>query len=370
MSDFKYHEVIPENLRTEYSEYDNIDFILSFPNRSMNVGSVCIEGELIVQQNGSFIVDQDIKLDHLVGSHSLWESITTTANASAGGQVLENLTEYPRYAKMGNAATMGQGDACNSENVCELKTPFDQMTIDALQCEVPVSQPTLPVRLAPDFSCKPLMCLNSGRGSLPHRRSGDLRVSVNLARVNAVLFGVGVSAQTTYVLKDLKLTFTSVPDDGSNEPVVLKTKLGITQSIQTGFANVQTRVPAVCSAMTASFQVQVNANTPKNNNLDLNKVPNLTQTQFLWNDSTNTLISYIIKSNSEVIDRAISSMVDTGKNSLSTQNLANNNGFLLGLDFDSQVDLSNQKFSLQLTSDINSGIPMIVYMYFHSQVNL
>lgn len=368
MTDFKYHEVIPENLRTSYTEYDNVDFLLSFPNRSVNVGSVCIEGELEVRENGAFIVAEDIKLDHLAGSHSLWESITTTANASSGGQVLENLNEYPRYAKMGNAATMGQGDACNSENVCELKTPFDQMTIDALQCEKPVTQPTLPVQLNPDFSCKPLICLNSGRGAIPHRRSGDVRVSVNLARVNAVLFGIGVSAQTTYALKDLKLTFTSVPDDGSNEPVVLKTKLGITQSVATGFANVQTRVPAVCTAMTASFQVQQNSNTKKNNNLALNKVPNLTQTQFLWNDSTNTLISYIIKSDTEVIDRAISSMVDTGKNSLSTQNLANNNGFLVGLDFDMPVDLSSQKFSLQLTSGITSGVPMIVYMYFHSQV--
>ena len=122
--------------------------------------------------------------------------------------------------------------------------------------------------------------------------------------------------------------------------------------------------------MTASFQVQANENTAVNNNLELNKVPSLSQTQFLFNSSTNTLVSYILKNNSEVIDRAIDSMLDTGRNALSPQNLDNNNGFLLGLDFDDMVDLSNQRFSVQLTSGITSLVPMVIYMYFHSFVEL
>jgi len=148
--------------------------------------------------------------------------------------------------------------------------------------------------------------------------------------------------------------------DNDNDPVVLKTKLALKQSIQS----------SVCNAMTASFQVQANENTAVNNNLELNKVPSLSQTQFLFNSSTNTLVSYILKNNSEVIDRAIDSMLDTGRNSLSPQNLDNNNGFLLGLDFDDMVDLSNQRFSVQLTSGITSLVPMIIYMYFHSFVEL
>jgi hypothetical protein len=150
----------------------------------------------------------------------------------------------------------------------------------------------------------------------------------------------------------------------------MKTKLNIKASVQSSFANIQTQVPAICTAMTASFQIQTNENTGRYDNLALNAVPNLAQTQFLFNDSSNTLISYIIKENSELQDRAIDSMMDTGKNSLSTQKLANNEGFLVGLDFDAAIDLSQQKFSLQLTSSITSNLAMIVYMYFHSQISL
>ena len=123
-------------------------------------------------------------------------------------------------------------------------------------------------------------------------------------------------------------------------------------------------------AVSCSFQPQEEENTFKNNNLQLSKVPNLQQTQFLFNDSTNTLISYLIKTNQEVTQRFIDSFMDTGRNSLSTQKLANNNGFGLGLDLGQIVDLSNQKFSIQLTSGIESSVPFIIYMYFHSFVEL
>ena len=101
----------------------------------------------------------------------------------------------------------------------------------------------------------------------------------------------------TYSIKDLRCRFTSSPDDGSNDPVAMKTKINIKQSIQSSQANVNTRVPAVCMGMSASFQIQQNENTARNNNLELNKIPNLRQTQFLYNDSTNTGISYIIRNN-------------------------------------------------------------------------
>ena len=364
----RYHSVIPENLKASYTSYDNVDFVLSFPGRSLNIGSVCLEGELEVHASGALIAAQDIRYNPLVGAHSFFESLVVSANNS----VLENLTEYPRYVSMGSAATMDASDAFNSENVCELKVPFARMSTAVLKGETtPTAAPTRALYLEPDFSIKPLFCLNSGVGALPFRRSGDIRVTANLARVFGALYGLDVDGGVvTYKVKDFRLTFTTTADDGSNDPVVMKTKLNIKASVQSSFANIQTQVPAICTAMTASFQIQENENTGRYDNLALNAVPNLAQTQFLFNDSSNTLISYIIKENSELQDRAIDSMMDTGKNQLSTQKLANNEGFLVGLDFDAAIDLSQQKFSLQLTSSITSNLAMIVYMYFHSQISL
>ena len=387
MNNIQYHEIIPNNLQSSYTEFNNVDFELSFPNRKLNLGSIRIEGEIEVKYGGEFLNStvqkdpdsaggeinvKDIKLDGLAGMHSVIEQITTTVNMpDKGKNVIENMTEYARYAKMAVSATAGVDDMNNSNHVCELKAPFDRFTNALLQGIIPAEQPAGGnQRLNPDFSLRPLFCLNSGAGSLAYSKSGDIQVSITLARVFALLFGNDVNSQVTYSIKDLKLRFTSSPDDGVDDTVVLKTKLNIKQSIQSSFANIQTRVPAICSAVTVSFQPQEEENTATNNNLALAEVPNLTQTQFLFNDSTNTLVSYLIRSTTEVIDRAIDSMLDTGRNALSTQNLVNNNGFLAGIDFQNFIDLSNTKFSLQLRSGVNSSKPLIVYMYFHSVVEM
>lgn len=377
-----FHEVIPNNLKTQYTEFDVVDFSLSHPNRKLNIGSVRIEGELEVKYNGEFlnsdsVVDgthingKQIYLDHLVGAHSLAEQITCSINASGSKQIIENLSEYPRYVKMASAATQGRNDMLNSNNVCELKSVDPGLTNALLQGITPPTDPTSGTqRVDPDFSIRPLIALNSGSGSLGYNKTGDIELTVTLARNFAVLYGNDMNSKVTYAIKDLRVRYTTSPMDNNNDPVVLKTKLNIKQSIQSSFSNVQTRVPAVCNAVTASFQIQANENTAVNNNLELNKVPSLAQTQFLFNDSTNTLVSYILKNNSEVIDKAIDSMMDTGRNSLSTQTLAENNGFLLGLDFDMMLNLAQSKFSVQLQSGISSLVPMVIYMYFHSFVEL
>lgn len=372
MSAINYHSVIPTNLKTAYTEYDNIDFDLAFEGRSLNCGSVCIEGELSVLEGAATIGSRQIFLDHLVGAHSFFENVSVAIRS--GSQLVENINEYPRYVKMVNAATLDQGDLCNSDHVCELKAPFDAMTTNIMRGEVPATQSTIAnneLKCDPDFSCRPLMSLNSTDAQLSYRASGDIRVSVNLARNAAVFFGYDADSSTNYSLKNLRCTFTSSPDDGSPlVPVGMKVKQYVKQSIQSNFANIQARVGAVCTGMTASFQVQADETTVNVNNLNLNKIPNLTQTQYMFNDSTNTLVSYIIKDNVEVIERALSSMKLTGKNSLNPSSLANNNGFLMGLDFDDAIDLSSQTFSLQINSDISSGIPMIAHMYFHSATEL
>ena len=389
MNNILYHEVIPNNLRTDgNTEFDLVDFELSFPNRKLNLGSVRISGELEVKYGDEFLNSvvqldpnsaggevnkKDIKMDAMIGSHALFEGITTTVTGSKSGKaVIENLNEYGRWAKMSSSATSGRNDQLNSNNVCELKTTLDRYTNNLLQGVIPNTQPTTGAdqRLNPDFSCRPLFALNGGSGSLSYEKSGDIQVAVTLARVFAVLYGNDVNSKVTYRIRDMKLHFTSSPEDGSDDTVVMKTKQVIKQSIQSSFANIQTRVPAVCSAVTASFQPQGQENKSVYNNFALHEVPNLQKTQFLFNSSTNTLISYLIRSVSEVQDRAIDSMMDTGRNFLSTQNLQNNNGFLAGVDFGSLIDLSSSKFSLQLTSGVSSTVPLIAYMYFHSFVEL
>lgn len=378
-----YASVLPENNKDSFTEFDNIDFVLSHEGRALNLGSVRLQGVIEVKYQGNAlssntVVDgsavnvKDIKLDGMVGAHSFCESWTCEMAAGGGGaQIVENITSYPRYVKMAMTATNGVDDMNNASQVCEVKAPYDPMTNMILQGEIGGEGATNTTVLLPDFSIRPSICLNSGRGVLAYSKSGDIRLTVTLARVLASLYGLDVNNQVTYGLRDLRVVYTTGAEPSSPEPVVLRTKLNIKQSIQSSFSNVQTKVPAVCSAMSASFQTQANENLGLYNNMELNAVPNLKQTQFLFNDSTNTLITYLIKNNVEVIGRYIDSFVDTGRNALSPVKLADNNGFGVGLNFGGEpIDLSNQKFSVQLSSDISSAEPMIIYMYFHSTISL
>ena len=105
----------------------------------------------------------------------------------------------------------------------------------------------------------------------------------------------------TYKLKDLRLVYASVPDDGShNQKKVVMRKLNVKQSINSSLANINVRVPAVCSLFHVLLTLGLK-NTPKYNNQTLHAVPNLTSTQFLFNNSSNSLVTYRIRSNVELI---------------------------------------------------------------------
>tara|TARA_Y100000004_G_scaffold194907_1_gene260667 strand:+ start:926 stop:2065 length:1140 start_codon:yes stop_codon:yes gene_type:complete len=373
-----YHRVIPENLKDSYVEFDQVDFNLSFEGRKMVVGSLRLEGELEVRYDGrtlddttvvdgSQINEKYISFDGAVGAHAFCESYTTSIS---GGRIIENLTEYPRYVKMATTATEGRSDMNNSKNICQLKAPLDEMTVMYMKGEDMASPYTPAVRCNPDFSIKPLICLNSGSGNISHKKTGDVRVSLQMNRNFGALGGVDNTSKTTYAIRNLRLRYLSVPEDNKDESVVLKTKLNIKQSIQSSFANIQTKVPALCTAVSVSFLEQANENSAKYNNQELNQIPNLSQTQFMFNDSTNTLITYLIKNNSEVTQRYIDSFLDTGRNTLTTADLVNNNGRGVGLDFGQVIDLSQQRFSLQLTSEVSSSNPLIAFMYFHSFIEV
>lgn len=383
-SNYSYHRILPQNAKDSYKEFDVVDFELDYPERALLLGTVRLEGEVEAVVDSTITLNRDvattiginadkldIRYDGRAGAHGLIENVTTTMN----GQVVESLGDYGRYCKMSTIAMSSPDDtSCNSSQVCEMKAGRDSITNNILKGETVETDPTMsdaiPVRKNPDFSIKPRICLNGGQGALPSRRASNLQVSFNLARNFGVLYGLDMASVVSYNLKNLRLTFVSVPDDGSNTPIPCRAKINVKQSIQSSQANVNVRVNAPCDAVSISFNVQSQENSPKYNNLVCHPVPNLTSTQFLFNNSTNSLVSYQIRNNAEILDRAIDSFVDADKNSLSPPIVANGDNFLMGLNFDEVIPLGNQKFSVELQSSVSNLVPLVMYMYFHSTIEL
>lgn len=375
MSGITLRTAIPTNFKVGYKEFDNVDFVLAYENSSLVLGSVRVEGVVKISNNSLPLydttntpsnLDRDIGVDHFVGAHAFFEGITTETNQG----VIENLVNLPRYEKMMTTGSQMTSDMFNFSNQCELKTPSREIGRSAIRGIVPFVQMTTPRYIDPDFSIKPNIALNSAEGMLPYRRTGDIRIALNLARVASALSGLEITTTTDYTISDLRITYRTYPDDGSNNPVTLDSKLSIVQSIQSSFANLDIKVPAVVNSVSCSFNNQNEVNSLVHNNTALVKIPQLSQVIFQFNDSTNKLISYVLRDNQEVVGRYIDSFQDTGKNQLSRNNMENNDGFGIGLNLNGDIDMTNQKFGVQIQSGITNNNPMTMYAYFHSSIQI
>jgi len=375
-----YGSVDPQNVKATYQQGDNIDFLMAFPGRSLELGSVRLEGVFKTFIGGNECPTQaapDIDvvfIDHFVGAHSVLSSIQT----SMGGSQLETISDYPRWIKMHTTATKSQTDMLNSENVCELKSPNTAAARVMLMGEAPqaltgAAQNSAPNHVAPDFSFKPAFVLNSASGLLPYRKSGDVRVMITLEQIVNVLFGKDTTlAGTRYELSELRLTYRTVPDAGPqfDQPVALRRLVSVSETFDTTQANLNMRVPAVCSAFHCSFMRTSQIGDAADNYLSLERIPGLSAVQYTYNDSTNALVSYQLENQVEWLGRYLDSFGDHryGTNAASLSNIYGNACFGLGLDLGGPVDLSRQKLSIQITSGVTESYTC--WMYFVSYMTI
>lgn len=379
-AEFLKHSIQPSNSRSQYSEFQTLDFVVSAEGRRILANTFRLSGKVRVLPDSttpSVPVDpatQNILWDPVCGAHSLIESIQTSITGAGG--VVENVTGYNRYVGMVGDATTSANDTMNSENICELKGAFQEMMTKILRGEQ--DEENLREFNDPNsFSIKPLFCLNatssadgSGDLSMSYSKTGAIRVQVTLARNFATLFGLDVGTNSAYVLTDCRLEFMSVPESGKSNKTAHRVKYHIRQAINSGSVNVSVKVPAVCNSVSCSFIKQNDENTATANALARQTLPNVTQLNYLFNNNLSERIQFTIRERTEQLMRYLESFKNIEHNRMTLKNLACNKSYGLGLNFGDFVDLSNQTFSLQVTSNVSSGDPYSAHMYFHSLVEL
>lgn len=372
-----YHSVDPQNLKTTYTSFDQCDFLLSYEGRALELGSVRIEAELEVTVAGelfglSATSQSDlVYCDPFTGAHAVVEQIST----DIGGTMVETVPDYPRLVKAITTATQSQTDMFNSGNVCELKTPCMEIAREVLMGEhTPADTGTAADnRINPDFSIRPMCSLNKASGVLPYRKSGDVRVTINLARAADVLFGKDMTG-SSYVLRNLRCTFRSMPDQGPkfDQPIVMQRHLALKQNIASTQANLQMKVPAVCDSFMCTFLSQSEVGQDAPNVLALARPPGISEVQFMFNDATNQYITYRLTDQVQWLGRYLDSFRDSrdGTNAAKLGNVFSNQVFGLGLDFGGPIDLSRQKLSIAINSDVSNTSPYAAYLFFSSMLTL
>tara|TARA_R110002096_G_scaffold102151_2_gene225731 strand:- start:769 stop:1932 length:1164 start_codon:yes stop_codon:yes gene_type:complete len=376
---YRLHSVIPENFKTSYEQYDIVDFVLPFETRAIQLNTIRIIADLDTQLDGASLDTLGAYfLNNHAGAHSVIDTITTNTML---GQ-LENFVNYPRYVAMKTSATKDPNELLEASNVCELKSPLAKFTNFTLRGEQSAELDGAGIKASAvkeicNFSLKPNFCLNTAQavgGGLPlisHTKSGNIRVSIRLARNEDVLWGSSTTAtNNNYSLKNLHLTFVSRPDANVPKSINMETKTSLKQSLQSDAANIQAVVPAVCKSVSCSFMPQDREHTTLYDNLQQYRLPNLSQLQFIWNDSTNAMITYIIKNQPETIERYLNSFNYMGMNDANPVALQSNMGYGVGLDFGEYVNLASQKFQIQMNTTIGSENTsgygnFIAFLYFH-----
>jgi len=387
MSLIQFSSALPENTKSSYSPFDNVDFVIFPEGRSLMLNKIRLVGKVAVRQASARLTTianrlKDVSVDNYVGAHSYISDVQVEFMGGAGAQnsgVVEIINDYPRFVKMSKASTHNETTMVNASQSCELCSPFSEYSrAVTMGSESPSLQQTDPAiepdTLYPeddlDFSLKLNCCLNkaSGNTNLDVSKTGAIKVSITLNRSQNALFGQDCDSDTNYELKDLKLTYCSMPNDSSSGATSMRAKYTYKTNVSSNFSNISSKVPAICDGVSISFQPESEEGSRKNNNTQLSKLPNVSEVVFSFNDSTSGLISYSIKDAEEIVDRYLESLSRGGDHNAKLNNLLSNKAFGIGLDFRDRLNLTTTKFNTQITSKVDSASPFVAYLYFHSLI--
>ena len=373
-STIKYHSVTAENDKDAgFQEYDTVDFVLTGEGRKLVKNSVLLSYDLEVNSaaNTPKTTADQIRYNHKIGGHSFFESFQVS-NPSG---VIENLQSYPVFCNQVASATLSQNDYYSLDLLAEGRGPIPENA--EVGCERVASNNTQATGAAAiDFSdsqqcIRPQICLNRQSGeNYSFDKNGPVRISMNMARVVAALGGQDNSNAAEYKLKNLKLRFKSVPDDGSKGAMMMLSYAHIKQTINSQAANISSRVPAkAVTGVSVSFLKQDAESDFKADSYALNKYPNLEEVRFLFSDNLSNNISYSMTEPNDMIKRGLKALGSAGHDQCQYSKMIANDGFLIGQDFAQTVDLSANKFTTQIDSS-NVAAPYVAHVFFHNILSM
>lgn len=360
-----YHSTLPSNLKTEYKANDVIDIRLSSNGRDIvgNSIRVLFDAEIVGQD-----ITKTITYNGLTGGHVFFSRMDT--QFSNIGQ-MESVPDYNRYVSTVAQASLTKDSVFNSLYTCEGRYATDEMAnwmlkgmidIGSVASEAPVASRLL------DFSIRPQICVNKLQSStnISYEKTGDIIITLTLAP-NTCLYGdAEIGKSIYYNLKNLRVSFQSVPAAPKPEPIVMRLVAGDKQSLQSSFFSYSTSAPIVADSVFCSFIEQALEDSPLHNSMVCERLPVVKQLQWLWNDSASNQIAYIIDNEEEMLSGFISAVSKSaGTTANCHQNiLASHNGWGLGCSFGQWVDLTKVKLSMNVQSSVQSTNPYSMSLWF------
>jgi hypothetical protein len=385
-----YRSIFPLSQRATYEADSNVDFVLSLDQEKLIPGSVTLEGEVAVYSNLASETQyngEDIRFDPLVGFHGLCRDWTTEF-ANVG--VVESFTNYPRAVKMATVATQHDDSLATESGLsCEGRSPTEGIARGLLYGR------SLADAFIP-FSIVPQIVVNKATAPLSSEVTGQVRLRLRLAPVTEFLYGQDITSAAGYSIKNLKLRFQTIVDDGKKVPVQLEVKQCFRANVDSNNANVSTFVPALCSSVQMSFINQAKEGTIKENYLQLAPLIGLAPIGAVGNSAPVASASYGIErlyysindtDSGAVVDFTFESREEIVRNGLRAFNAKmdkynamirhfNNpeapDRYIAGIPFGNLIDFSKNKFAVELQSQCGqtAATAFVGYFFFSGLMSM
>ena len=364
----RYNSIIPENNKSDYGEYDIIDFVVDYNGQRVLGNTFRISGELQVLKNNVLIDTEDVRLDSMCGIHNLFQQVSVELGSIG---LVENITNYGRSVKMMMDAQYNKLDTLNAIHSAEMKAPTDRFSGILLREQKvgDMCQGSIYKKNA-DFSVAPVFCLNrvfdqSGGDdvSMTYGKYGNIKVSLQCNRVVSLIYGRDVDSSYTYKLFNPRLEFQSVLDTGAPQsPLVVKVKNSLRSVLNSSLSTISVKAPMICDSISMSFISQAEENVYTVNALKQAQIPNVSELVVSYNNLLNQLTTYSIRDKVQMLVMYLKALGSNDNSNVSLTNLSGNKGYGLGYKLDQPIDLSKNQVQFQLTSDINSSQPFVSYV--------
>lgn len=371
------HRTVPESSQATYSPFTTVDFLIDARGRKLMKNSIRIEGTINATSAPGVNVtfDSNVKVDNCIGAHAFFDSWTCETEQKG---VQESLMNYPRAVAMQARSTLSQDDMLDSALLAECRGPAEINGNYVLQQVADNSfvagnaTGVLADQVAPTFSLKPMIMWNrSGGGEYSFDRNGWIRISCILAPSVAAMFGgLGTEAHT---LSDLACRFQTVPDDGIVAPILMKSYVNVVSSVQSTATSISARVPSQSvNGVAISFVDQATTRSALLNSYALENLQRFSGIEFLFANTAQNFLTYTVNDQSEAIAMGLAALDHDGHSRVSSKTLKANQGYLLGLNFGEYIDLSVQKFTVNLSSEyaLITQNPMDCHLYFQTLISM
>lgn len=385
-----YRSIYPVSQQSSYDPNSNIDLVLNLNNEKLLPGCT-LDFECAVYQTGNVPVaaDIDIKFDSLAGYHGVIRDIQTEFRQAG---IVEKIDNYPRLVKTRALATQSRDNiGMQSDMSVEGRFPTDEMTTEYIRGSNPANRPVDDIPFMP-VSLKLENILNAVDAPLSSAVTGQIRMRIRLAPNEEFLYGRAwaplAGLAPNYKVRNLRLNYQTIPDDGKLAPVQLTYYSGYRGVIESTNQNFSTFVPGACDSVHISCIKVSNETSPERNYLacapPLGTPPGHTaavpsygieRLDYAVNDIDTALMGWTMQFRNEILINGLRSFdVDYPKYGR-LMDLMNKpldpDGYVAGIPFGAPINFQQNKFAAEVQTSINStGNYTAIYFFFRLKTTI